>query len=161
MSTLSLHILQLNIALNAKMIYLNEAKELEVSTLTENIIGKRMRSLREAKDLKQIKVAASLSVSPYQWSRYENGKSKPDPELIAKIATYYDCTTDYLLGKTDKSAPNNTLTGQENNLTVDKEFEAFANNPDLERWYKDLPNSEEEDLEALKQMWDIIKKNKK
>jgi len=47
------------------------------------------------------------------------------------------------------------------NLTPEEEFEAFSNNPDLERWYKDLPNSEEEDLETLKQMWDIIKKNKK
>ena len=131
--------------------------------MTENIIGKRMRSLREAKDLKQIKVADSLSVSPYQLSRYESGKSKPDPELIAKIATYYDVTTDYLLGKTDKTEPssNPTVTGKINNLTPEEEFEAFANNPELERWYKELPNSEEDDLEALKQMWDIIKKNKK
>src|SRR5690625_6955416 len=74
----------------------------EVLTLTDNVLGKRMRWIRDKQDLKQKKVAKSLNVSAYQLSRYESGHSKPDPELIAEIATYYNVTTDYLLGKTDR-----------------------------------------------------------
>lgn len=75
---------------------------MEVLILNDNVLGKRMRWLRDKQDLKQIKVANALNVSTFQLSRYESGKSKPDPELIAKIATYYNVTTDYLLGKTDQ-----------------------------------------------------------
>lgn len=95
--------------------------------MTDNIIGRRMKSIRENKDLKQNKVAKKLSVSPYQLSRYENGKSKPDPELIAKIATYYDVSTDYLLGKTDsqKVAMTEELALSKDEKDVAKRLEDF------------------------------------
>ncbi len=115
----------------------------------ENTLGKRMRSLRDKKDLKQNKVAEMLDITPFQLSRYESGKTKPDPEMIASIANYYDVSTDYLLGRSD-----------EPRMTADEEFEAFANDPELERWYRKLPESEEEDLQKLRRMWEIIKSDK-
>ncbi len=111
-----------------------------------NILGKRLRGLREDKDLKQNKVATDLSITPYQLSRYESGNSKPDPELIAEFATYYEVTTDYLLGHSDQP-----------HLTEEEAFEAFKNDPSLERWYKELPKSKEEDLQRLRKMWEIFK----
>jgi len=42
---------------------------------------------------------------------------------------------------------------------AEAEFQAFANNPTLEKWYKELPKSKEEDLEKLRKMWEILKDN--
>lgn len=114
-----------------------------------NIIGRRMKSLRENKDLKQNKVADELNVSSFQLSRYESGKSKPDPDLIAKIAIYYNVSTDYLLGTSDDPR-----------MTAEQEFQAFRDSPDLQVFYRELPESEEEEVRILFDMWQIIKKNK-
>lgn len=73
--------------------------------MDENILGKRLRLLRDKDDLKQSKVSKSLNISDYQLSRYESGKSKPDPQLIAKFADYYNVKTDYLLGRSDNPNP--------------------------------------------------------
>lgn len=74
---------------------------MEVTFLDENILGKRLRWLRERKDFKQNVVAKKLDITPYQLSRYESGKSKPDPEMIAKFAGFYEVTADYLLGRSE------------------------------------------------------------
>lgn len=118
--------------------------------MVENILGKRMKSLRERRNLKQNQVAEKLGVSPYQLSRYESGKTKPDPDMIASIANYYEVTTDYLLGQSENPR-----------MTEDEEFQAFANDPSLGRWYRELPESDEEDLRKLRQMWEIIKSDSK
>ncbi|GKV54277.1 transcriptional regulator [Sporosarcina sp. NCCP-2222] len=91
--------------------------------MTENVLGKRMKSLRERRNLKQNVVSEKLGVSPYQLSRYESGKTKPDPEMIASIAKYYDVTTDYLLGASNTPRPI-VVAGQEINLTSE-ELELF------------------------------------
>ena len=46
-------------------------------------------------------------------------------------------------------------------MTAEDEFQAFANDPEMERWYRKLPESDEEDLRKLRMMWDIIKSDKK
>lgn len=111
-----------------------------------NILGKRIRILREEKDLQQKKLADDLGISRYQLSRYEGGQSNPDPELIARISNYFNVTTDYLLGKTNKPE-----------LTEEEDFDAFKENPSLERWYRELPKNKEEDLRRLKKIWEAFK----
>lgn len=41
-------------------------------------------------------------------------------------------------------------------LVKDEEFEAFANNPSLETWYKELPRSKEKDLLQLRKMFSFL-----
>lgn len=113
-------------------------------------LGNRIRSLRESENIQQNEFAKKIGVSNVVLSRYESGERKPDYDTLETIADYFNVTIDYLLGRSNTP-----------NMSEQDEFESFANNPDLERWYKELPNSEEEDLEALKQMWEIIKRNKK
>lgn len=114
-----------------------------------SILGKRLRSLRESQDIKQNEFANKIGISNVVLSRYESGERRPDYETLEKIADYFNVTTDYLLGRSNTP-----------NLSEEDEFQAFKNNPDLERWYKELPNSDEEDLKALKQMWEIIRKKR-
>lgn len=127
------------------------------------MLGKRLAELRNKKGLSQYELANRLGFSRGKLANYEQGSRQPDYETLDIIADFFNVSTDYLLGRVENPELKNkvTVTGQGNDLTADEEFEAFANNPDLERWYKDLPNSEEEDLEALKQIWETIKRVKK
>lgn len=86
--------------------------------MSDNILGKRMRWLRERRELQQKVVADSLGLSTFQLSRYESGKNKPDPELIVRISDFYEVNTDYLLGKSDHPKLD-----QSRNIEVDEEVE--------------------------------------
>ena len=65
----------------------------------------RIRDLREDHDLTQKEVAAYLHIKQNTYSQYENGQRQlPIPSLIA-LAKFYNTSTDYLLGLTDKVTP--------------------------------------------------------
>ena len=64
-------------------------------------LGSRLRERRELKGKTQNEVADDLGISNVRLSRYESDERKPDPELLAKLADYYDTTVDYLVGRTD------------------------------------------------------------
>lgn len=62
---------------------------------------KRIRDLREDKDLTQKQLAEYLNVSQKSYSRYERGERTIDPEILSKLATLYDTSVDYLIERTD------------------------------------------------------------
>lgn len=63
-------------------------------------LGVRIRNLRESYNLSQKQLADALSLSNVQLSRYELGSRTPDPDTIVKIATFFNVSTDFLLGMT-------------------------------------------------------------
>jgi transcriptional regulator with XRE-family HTH domain len=66
---------------------------------------RRLRDLREDRDLNQQAVAAVLHVSQATYSRYESGALDiPSAALIA-LAQFYGTSTDYLLGLTGNPMP--------------------------------------------------------
>ncbi|SFM44075.1 helix-turn-helix domain-containing protein [Salibacterium qingdaonense] len=71
----------------------------------ENVWPKRLRKSREAANLNQKEAAKKFDITNYQLSRYENGHSNPDPDLISKFADLYEVSADYLLGRTDDPTP--------------------------------------------------------
>lgn len=64
-----------------------------------------LKKLRESKNITQRKLSMDLDVSQELISRYEVGSSFPQPNMIIKIAQYFNCSTDYLLGLTDITTP--------------------------------------------------------
>lgn len=74
-----------------------------------------LKKLREAKNITQLKLSMDLNVSQELISRYEVGSSFPQPNMIIKIAQYFNCSTDYLLGLTDITTPIKYL-AQNNNV---------------------------------------------
>lgn len=66
---------------------------------------KRMRDLREDRDISQDILARLLNTSQQQYSRYENGTEMPYNSLI-KIADFYNVSIDYILGRTNKKELN-------------------------------------------------------
>lgn len=61
----------------------------------------RLRELRKNRGLRQKDIAETIGVSPQSYGYYENGVNKPDPEMLIKLADFFQCSTDYLLGRED------------------------------------------------------------
>ena len=53
---------------------------------------KRIRDLREDKDLTQKQLAEYLNVSQKSYSRYKRGERTIDPEILSKLATFHETT---------------------------------------------------------------------
>ena len=62
----------------------------------------RSRDLREDRDLTQKQVAQMLGMSQTGYSKYETGENDIPTAVLMKLADFYQTTTDYLLGRTDK-----------------------------------------------------------
>ena len=63
--------------------------------------NEKIRYLRERKGLKQEDIAKLLGTTQQQYSRYENGTEMPY-SLLIKLALFYNVSTDYILGLTNK-----------------------------------------------------------
>lgn len=66
---------------------------------------RRIRDLREDNDLTQKYVAEYLSMKQPQYFRYENGTRDIPSDILIKLATLYDTSTDYILGLTNEKTP--------------------------------------------------------
>ena len=58
----------------------------------------RLRSLRERRGLSQGEAAKQMGIVRTTYSNYEAGNREPDNETLKKIATFFEVSTDYLLG---------------------------------------------------------------
>lgn len=110
------------------------------------VLGKRLKEARKNAGYKQIDAAKKLGISNGTLSGYERNYRDPDTDILNEMANLYGVSTDWLLGKTNDP-----------NLTEQQEFESFIKDPELKRWVKELPKSEEEDLARLKKIWEFIK----
>lgn len=66
----------------------------------------RIRDLREDNDLKQKDLAKILCCSQQAYSQYELGQRDIPTEILIALAKFYNTTTDYILGLSDKKEKN-------------------------------------------------------
>ena len=66
----------------------------------------RMKELRKARNITQLKMAMDLNMSQNTISRYENGEREPGLEELVLIADYLDVSIDYLLERTKNPKMN-------------------------------------------------------
>ena len=67
----------------------------------KNFKMNNLKTLREKKNITQIKLSVDIGLSQEIISHYEIGQSKPNIENLIKIADYFHCSTDYLLNRTN------------------------------------------------------------
>ncbi|WP_317854058.1 helix-turn-helix transcriptional regulator [Chakrabartyella piscis] len=65
----------------------------------------RLKDLRNDHDLVQKEVAHHLGIDQRVYSNYEIGKREIPAHLIVALADFYNTSTDYILGRTNHSAP--------------------------------------------------------
>lgn len=114
----------------------------------------RLKALRTQQRKTQQEMADLLGITRQGYAKYENNLGEPDNSTLAKLADYFEVSTDYLLGRTDN--PANTQ--QEKDEAA---FQAFANDPELNVFYRELPESDEEAVRKLRNIWEIIKNENK
>ena len=62
---------------------------------------RRIRDLREDRDLNQTTVAKMLGMSQTGYSKYETGENDIPTAILIRLARFYETSIDYLLGETD------------------------------------------------------------
>lgn len=75
-----------------------------------------LKLLREKKNITQLKLSMDIDVSQELISQYELGKSLPTINNLLKLADYFNCSTDYLLGRTATDLPVNALIMNKQNI---------------------------------------------
>lgn len=66
-----------------------------------NTIGERIVFLREECDMSQKELAYAIDIAPTSLSRYENNLYEPKAEILLRLASVLNTTSDFLLGLTD------------------------------------------------------------
>lgn len=100
------------------------------------MLGKRLRYLREREGFSQKELAKKLDMPNQNVSNYERGFRQPDYETINRMADFFEVTTDYLLGRSDRES------------LTEKESEEF--NEIISTIKKLEESGKEKELEALK-----------
>ena len=62
----------------------------------------RLKELRKARNISQLKLAMDLHTNQNTISRYETGEREPGIRELIKIADYFGVTVDYLIGHDTK-----------------------------------------------------------
>ena len=62
---------------------------------------KRIRDLREDKDLNQTQIAKILGMSQTGYSKYETGENDIPTAILIKLSRFYGVSIDYILGETN------------------------------------------------------------
>lgn len=92
-----------------------------------------LHTLRVNKGLTMKAVAEAVGAKPDTYRNYETGKFQPNFEVLSKLAEFYGVSTDYLLGRDDKS------------VTTQAELEHQI----LEAYYKLDPEDRAQVLEVM------------
>ena len=66
-----------------------------------NMVYKRIRDLREDRDLTQKEMARILNCSQQVYSNYELGQRDIPTDILIKISDFYCVSVDYILGISD------------------------------------------------------------
>ena len=68
-------------------------------------IYRRIRDLREDKDLTQAQMGEILNCSQRVYSNYERGDVDIPTQTLIRLADFHGVTVDYLLGRTNRKDP--------------------------------------------------------
>ena len=81
---------------------------LEVINL--NKFPERLKEIRESKGLTMVDLSRRMgSISQSALSHYEAGTRKPGLEILMKLANFFNCSIDYLAGRTDYKSQEELL----------------------------------------------------
>ena len=70
------------------------------------VILVRLKELRKARRITQLKLAMDLNLTQNTVSRYETGEREPGIAELVRIADYFHISVDYLLERTDNPDMN-------------------------------------------------------
>lgn len=125
----------------------------------------RLKELREEKHISRDELAKAVKLSYWAIAKYETGERTPDPETLQRLADFFGCSVDYLLGRNENPQDqNNSSTPSwwyRDTPPTDVELEEFLKTANV---YFDGAPLDEEDKEDiityLKVKWEREKKKR-
>ncbi len=82
------------------------------------IFIKRLRDIREDRDLTQKQIADYLKITQQQYSLYESGKRTLPVDLLIELSKLYGLSTDYILGLSNDYKIKNNVNINYGNITM-------------------------------------------
>lgn len=79
------------------------------------MIGERIQYLRYEKEMTQKELAIAMNVSLKTIQFYEQERNTPDTEMIIRLATYFNVSSDFILGLINKPISLDQRKNDENN----------------------------------------------
>ncbi|MBQ9782848.1 MAG: helix-turn-helix transcriptional regulator [Clostridia bacterium] len=106
----------------------------------------KIKELREEKNLTQEALALAVGTSQRNIGRWENGINEPLYSQLLKLADFFNCSIDYLVGRTD----DETFIIKQNDRTVAPMGDALTQDEkDLLKFYRGLNNVQKETVAVL------------
>ena len=68
--------------------------------------GSNLKKIRQNSDLTQEELAKRINTSRSNIANYENDKNMPSIDILEKLSEIFNCSIDYLLGKSDIKNPD-------------------------------------------------------
>ena len=126
-------------------------------------LPEKLKELREAHGYKQVDVASAIGVARQTYSNYENGSRTPNPEMLYKIAAFYNISVNDLLRGTvaldpeiyyEAPPPSESGSGLDDYIT-------YLKKPANKERLKNLPNVERELIYYFEQIdrldqWELL-----
>lgn len=85
-----------------------------------NTIASRLKSLRNEKDMTQEEMSTATHINRATIASWETGRAVPDSETIKSLADFFDCSADYLLGRSDVRNPIETIAAHRSDDPMDE-----------------------------------------
>ena len=107
----------------------------------------RLKEIREEQKLTQNDIAEAIKTSRTNIGRWEKGENEPSANFVIQLANFFECSTDYLLGRSDDFG----------NITIKKEKSSMDNfsaeEIKLIEDYRSLQPALKEMIQATIQTW--------
>lgn len=103
----------------------------------------RIKQLREENNWTQLELSKKMNCAMSSIAMYESETRKPSMEVLLKLSEIFDCSIDYILGKSNIRNP-----------------EELKNIPHANSGGLNIEGLDEEDMEELQRQIDYIKKMK-
>ena len=88
----------------------------------------RIKQLREENKWTQLELSRKMDCAMSSIAMYEKGDRKPSMEVLIKLSEIFNCSIDYLLGKSDVKNPGKQIDDVLNEAMIGmskKEYEAL------------------------------------
>ena len=118
----------------------------------------RLKQLRTEKGLYQKDIATYLGVDRTTYVKYENGSSEPSNEILSKLADYFGVTTDYLLGREEKSPVSPAVTTEDAELI--EYLEELKTRPEMRMLFSLSSKATKEDVEDAVRIIEALRKGR-
>lgn len=92
--------------------------EKESDIFIHNVLGERIKILREHSELTQIELAEILSINASTLALYESGARTPSDDIKIKIADFFSVSIDYLLGRKSQESKSDDYLSLEQSAII-------------------------------------------